>query len=304
MKINVKNYLWLLFAGVIGLSSCKKDEEVPAPTLTFTLDGAASGSFNSSEIVEFKMNLGSDNDFTSLKGTLVYTKKDMTTVTVTLKDANNSNKEMDYTKNSDIEAAYEGTKIVKVALPADAKEATEWTITVEAATSGGKTTATFKGKVVNSYLANLLGAQNNTANPSFFSTTNGTRYNSADAKANATIIDIGYGFGNFASTNSDHLISYSLAIPSNGFYTQTPPPTNATETKFIATNITAPQFTDNSTSWKALLNGIIPSTTSVKIEEGKVYAYKNAAGKMGLVHIKSITSGLSGEIEINVKAEN
>jgi hypothetical protein len=42
----------------------------------------------------------------------------------------------------------------------------------------------------------------------------------------------------------------------------------------------------------------------VNIQTDKVYAFKNKAGKMGLIHIQSIVDGVAGEVTINVKAEN
>ncbi|HOY95097.1 MAG TPA: hypothetical protein PK509_05130, partial [Catalimonadaceae bacterium] len=154
MKVQFKNLAYFFIAGMIGFTSCSKDDEnVPAPTLTFTSGGASSASFNSNETVSFSMDLASDDDYTSLKATLSYTDNSSAVKSLTVKDANNSNKEINYTKNSDIETAYDGSNIVKVALPSDAKRGTAWTITVVAATSGGSTTATFTGKVVNSWSA-------------------------------------------------------------------------------------------------------------------------------------------------------
>ena len=116
MKVQFKNLAYLFIAGMIGFSSCSKDDEnVPAPTLTFTSGGAASASFNSNETASFSMDLNSDNDYTSLKATLSYTDNTGSVKTATVKDANNSNKEINYTKNSDIETAYDGSNVVKVA---------------------------------------------------------------------------------------------------------------------------------------------------------------------------------------------
>lgn len=298
MKMIAKNLAYFLFIGLIGFSSCgDSDETVPAPTLTFKLGNATSGSFNSGETASFTMDLAADNDFTSLKGTLVYTKNDNSSATLTIKDANNSNKEMNYTKNSDING-YAGTKVVKVALPSDAKRGTAWTITVSAATSGGTTTATFTGKVVNSWSAKLLGAQTNSAG-SYFNSASGEVLAGSAASAAPAGVDITYA-----------AIGAVIASPTILSYKQRTAeglagvPAGAEESYFIETTITPAQFLDETASWSTLLSGLNPTAQKTVIATDKVYAFKNKAGKMGLIHIASIVDGVAGSATINVKAEN
>jgi hypothetical protein len=301
MKFNFQGIAYLAFAALIGFTSCKKDEEVPAPTLTFNLDGAQSGSFNTGETVDFDMNLESENDYTSLKGTLVYTKNDNSSSTVTIKDANKGNAEMNYTKNSDIEDAYDGISVVRVALPADAKKATEWTITVEGATSGGKTTATFKGKIVNTWSAKLLGAQTNAAG-SYFNSLAGSVLQGSAASATPAGVDITYAALG-APTAFPTILSYKqrTAEGLSGV------PAGAEESYFVETTLQPSNFLSESISWKSLFNGTNISTSTpqkIQIATSKVYAFKNKAGKMGLIHISSITGGVDGSVTIDVKAEN
>jgi hypothetical protein len=301
MKMIAKNLAYFLFVGLIGFSSCgDSDETVPAPTLTFKLGNATSGSFNANETASFTMDLAADNDFTSLKGTLVYTKNDNSTATLTIKDANNSNKEMDYTKNSDIKG-YAGTKVVKVVLPSDAQRGTEWTITVSAATSGGTTTATFKGKVVNSWSAKLLGAQSNAAGSFFNSSTgnvlSGSQANTAPAGVDITYAAIGTPIA------SPTILSYKFRGDASTGLTAAIPAA-AEETFFIETTLTPTQFLDETLSWTTLLSGLNFTSQKVIITEGNVYAFKNKNGKMGLIHIASVVQGLAGSATINVKAEN
>jgi hypothetical protein len=303
MKINVKSYLWLVFAGLIGLSSCSSDEEtVPAPTLTFTLNGAKSGSFNSEETIEFKMDLNASNDFTSLKGSLVYTKADNSQATVIIKDANNGDKAMDYTKNSDISNFYKGAKIVKVAIPADAKVGAEWTITVSSATSGGTTTSTFKGKVVNTWTAKLLGAQLN-SNGSYFKSSTGEVLSGSNASAAPAGVDITYA-----------AIGSPLALPVILSYSQRSaeglsgvPASGAESTYFVETTLQPADFLSSTKSWTSCFTGAMPTSTSpqkVTVAKDKIYAFKNTAGKMGLIHIQEVIDGTDGSVTINVKAEN
>lgn len=300
MKFNFQGFAYLAFAALIGFTSCKKDEEVPAPTLTFNLDGAQSGSFNAGETVNFDMNLTSDNDYTSLKGTLVYTKNDNSSVTVTLKDANNANKDMNYTKNSDIEDAYDGTNVVKVALPADAKRGSEWTITVEASTSGGKTTAVFKGRSVLSWTTILLGARSNNAG-SFFAPSTGAVIGASNAVANVGIIDITYAWDETVNPQAPVLASY-FARTALGFLNV---PANAKKTQFVATNLTATEFLSESTSWNSYFSGLsFGSDEKVAISATKVYAFKNAEGKKGLIHVDEVINGTEGSTTIRVKYEN
>ena len=302
MKINAQSFIWLLFAGLIGFSSCSSDEEtVPAPTLTFTLNGAGSGSFNSGETIEFKMDLNAADDFTSLKGTLVYTKSDNSSTTVTIKDANNADKSLDYTKNSDITTSYKGTKIVKVAIPADAKVGAEWTINVSSSTSGGSTSAIFKGKVVNTWTAKLLGAQNN-ANGSYFKSSTGEVLSGSNASSAPAGVDITYA-----------AIGSPLAFPIILSYSQRSTeglsnvPAGAEKTYFVETTLVPADFLSATKSWASCFASAMPTSTSpqkVTIAKDKIFAFKNAAGKMGLIHIQDVVDGIDGSVTINVKAEN
>lgn len=302
MKINVKSYLWLVFAGMIGLSSCKKeDENAPAPSLTFTLNGASSANFNAGETAEFKMELNSTIDFTSLKGTLSYTNTSNSTTTVTIKDANLSNAELDYTKNSDIQTNYKGTKIVKVALPSDAKRGQEWIISVTSANANGSTSSTFKGKIVNIWTAKLLGAQTNSAGAYFNSATGSVLQGSA-ASATPAGVDITY-----AAIGSPVAFPIILSYKQRATEGLSGVPGGAEESYFVETGLQPSDFLSESTSWNGLFSGAAISSTTpqrVQIALGKVYAYKNKAGKMGLIHIENIVSGTDGSVTINVKAEN
>jgi len=305
MKFNFQSLAYLFIAGLIGFTSCKKDDEnVPAPTLTFTSGGASSGSFNSGEIVDFTSVLAADDDYTGFKATLTYTPATGSATTVTVKDANKSNAAIDYTKNSDIEENYDGTKIIKVVLPTDAKRGAEWTITVTASTSGGSTTATFKGTVVNLFTTKLVGAQGSNQ-PSFLSSSDGMTFGATAASTNATKIDIGFAFGNFgAGAASTSLISYKLATEANGF--STPAPATATDTKFVPTTLVPADFLNESASWKDKVSSINFATDRnyTSIAKGQVYAFLNAAGKRGIIHVADITgTGLTSEATLDVKAE-
>jgi hypothetical protein len=302
MKFQFKNLAYLFIAGMIGFTSCGEDtENVPAPTLTFTSGGAASASFNSNETASFSMDLNSNNDYKSLKATLSYTDNSGSVKTSTVKDANNANKEIDYTKNSDIETSYEGAKVVKVALPADAKKGTAWTITVVAATSGGSTTATFTGKIVNTWSAKLLGAQLNSAG-SYFNSASGEVLSGSAASATPANVDITYA-----------ALGSTVAVPTILSYKQrtaeglTGVPAGAEESYFVKTSLAPAAFLNETASWAGNFSGVALSSTSsqkVTLEVDGVYAFKNKSGKMGLIHVASIVDGTAGSVTINVKSEN
>jgi hypothetical protein len=300
MKMKFQYLTYVLFAGLIGLSSCGEDDEnAPAPTLTFTSGGAASGSFNSGETVDFTMTLSSTVDFTSLKGTLVYTDNGGASKTVTVKDANNGDAELNYTKNSDIKEDYAGTEVVKVALPSDAKRGTEWTLSVAAANSGGTTTATFKGKVVNVYTTKLMGAQSN-SNGSYFNSATGNVLSGANASATPAGVDITY-----AALGSPIPLSTILSYKQRTAEGLIGVPAGAEESYFAETTLVPADFLSETKSWASLFTGVtIGTTQKVNIQTGKIYAFKNKAGKMGLIHVANIVDGLDGSVTIDVKAEN
>jgi len=299
MRFNFQWLSYLAFAALIGFTSCKKDEEVPAPTLTFTSGGTTSGSFNLGEVAEFTSNLSSTGDYTAFKATLTY-KKGGSATTVTVKDANKALANIDYTKSADIKSNYEGSKIIKVNIPADADRGVEWTITVTASTSGGTSTATFTGKIVQSWTAKLLGARSNAAG-SFFAPSTGEIIQAADAVGKVALIDLTYAWDESVTPNAPVIASY-FGRNQLGFNNV---PAAARKTQFVAaTSVSQANFLDETKSWSSYFAGVTFGTNEkVTITPNNVFAFKNADGKRGLIHVDAIDDGNSGSATIRVKFE-
>jgi hypothetical protein len=302
MKINAKSYLWLLFAGLIGFSSCSSsEEETPVPTLTINTNSLGSdqtgGTDTTGATVTINLTAKADENIAKLNAT-----KTVSGTETTLSG---------YPKTSDFNSSTEHTwnatyKIVE----------TSGTVTLKFSVEDkkGKITSktftiTVKQKVVpptpdlNSWSAVLLGGQDNATVNSYFASSTGQTFNFSAAVTNVGIVDITYAAMGTSSTPT--LLSYAerkLAPLS-----QPNVPSNALETKFAATSVTASEFTSLVASTEqAFVSGAgnvsSSSSQSVGIEAGKVYSFLSN-GKKGLVHIQSISPGKTGSVTINVKVQ-
>jgi hypothetical protein len=292
MKINVKSYLWLVFAGLIGLSSCSSDEEeTPAPTIsiltnslgnnqtggnaatgdTVTINITAEASEGISKLTATKTVGGSE---TTLPGYPVT--KDFTSPT-----KNNWNATYVVTETS-------GSVVLKFSVEDKKGKISSKSFTIKVAD-------------LSNWSAKLLGAQSAAAG-SYFASSTGTVFTSADAQQNVSSVDISYAF----LTQGPTLLSWAFrADPSTGLTATVP--AGALETKFAATSLTATDFISISSSSDAKFTEGVASVTSssgqsVLVEQSKVYAFMSGS-KKGLVHIDQISTGLGGSVNINVKVQ-
>lgn len=185
-----------------------------------------------------------------------------------------------------------------------------WTFTVtdkngEATSVSYKLTTTAQGGTINEYSARLLGSYTNQTLGSFFSTSTGSVYLQADAKANQTAVDFVYFYGatNLATItapdDADAATIFNGAT--NGLQTWT----TKNATRFKTTNLAAGDFVAASTE-TALINGYdnAAGTAGSKVNQlakDQVFAFITNNGKKGLVHVANITTGANGSITINVK---
>ena len=158
------------------------------------------------------------------------------------------------------------------------------------------TKATFADSA-NTYTAKLVGAQNNTAG-SYFASSTGLVYKSADAKANPGIIDITFAeTGSTVATLQPKLISpeYRDEEGLTAF-------DSGTLTYFKASTL---NFANVSAAQLAAISGA--SLKSIAVAKGATYEFINAAGKKGLINVTDYvandpTKALgNGSITIDVK---
>jgi hypothetical protein len=170
------------------------------------------------------------------------------------------------------------------ALDKDDQEVSKsYTITVTAPTPDGSP--------VSSYTAKLLGAQDNAAG-SFFASVTGDVYKTSElTTSNRPKVDITYGIHQSTSKVISTSARQSLGFPAFS---------NSTETKYVSTTVDFGGVSDD-TNIKNI--DFSSGATSIAVELNKVYAFKNASGKIGIFKVVALTTGTSGSLTIDVKVQ-
>ena len=144
---------------------------------------------------------------------------------------------------------------------------------------------------LNSYTAKLLGAQNNAAGSFFVSETGDVLLTSQLTTANRPKVDITYGINNSSSTVMSASVRESLGFPAFS---------NATETKYKASSLDISAVTNADLVAIDFTSG---AATSIVVAQSSTYAFKNAAGKVGIFKVTVLVAGTSGSITIDVKVQ-
>jgi len=158
-----------------------------------------------------------------------------------------------------------------------------------------------------SYSAVKLGAQDNTTDPSFFSTSDGTTYFQSAAFNNQAKIDM---FCFYENTTSHQNFTTLGAPGSNitGIFSGNTAPDNYTVknlTYFVKTTLTAAQF-EAITNDEVILQSYDPSNQFKKaknLQAGDVWAFKTQAGKFGVLKVTSVVPETNGSLEMAVKIQ-
>jgi hypothetical protein len=293
--------LLLLGLGVIAslstLTSCKKDEIVSSPTITF-LNGVNQYTAKETDTAyTFIADVVAEGEISSIKIFDVTVDGIETQVSNITSFDSDTKHEIKYTvKLSEVESF----KKFKITVT-DKKDMTY--------------SASFlineypkPGNEINTFTATLLGSQY-AATGSFFSSTNGQVYTVNTSATNSSLIDLIYYYsgGNGATIGAadDNL------IPS--VYTGIANWNTKNKTRFSITNITTSEFDAITDDVKIDAVSSISETKVIGLTTGNVFAFKTEFGKKGLVKITNITKGLNtqtqqqdfqfGTIEIVVKVQ-
>ena len=291
MKINVKSYLWLVFAGLIGLSSCSSDEETPAPTISINTNSLGAdqtgGTATTGSTITINLTAEASEGIAKLNATKTVSGSETNlsgypvTSNFTSSTKHTWNATYDVTETS-------GTGVLKFSVEDKKGKVSSKTFTVNIAD-------------LSSWSAKLLGAQTAAAG-SYFASSTGTVFTGADAQQNVSSVDITYAY----LTAGPTLLSWAFrADPSTGLTATVP--AGALETKFAATTLSAADFISISSSSDSKFSQAVASVTSssaqkVVVEGTKVYAFMSGS-KKGLVHIDQINTGLDGSVNVNVKVQ-
>jgi hypothetical protein len=164
--------------------------------------------------------------------------------------------------------------------------------------SCSKDSDTAPAKVLpNSYSAKLLGAQAN-SNPSFFSSNTGLTYGTADSANFATNkVDV-----SFAQTGTPATSPKFVSLAARGAEGLRRVTTITRATTFELTTWTKAQFDTVSNGTVAALAA--GGTSTVVVQQSKVYKFVNTEGKKGLIYVSNLTlgAGTDGSVTIDVKA--
>lgn len=283
-----------LVSTLLLFTSCKKDEDLAAPTISFQ-NGVTSHTATSETDTQFE-----------------------TTITV------DAPAELSTIKVFKVTSAGKTTEQTITSFTSKVQHVFQYTFQagdyeIEATDKNDKTTsANFKfipytkpvGEI-STYSARILGAQFNNTVGSFLSTSNGTVYSKTDAKTNASLIDFVYSYrgGNmlaFIAAPSDTIIDKTVNIKAESWSVYN-------STMFKASTLSATDF--DAIANDGMFSDVtgFTGTKALNLAVGNVVYFKTAAGKLGVFKVKSInkgTSGMddiqkhqSGSIDIDVKVQ-
>ncbi len=292
-----------LFAAVIGMtimSSCKKDDEHAAPSITFSngtsqeLDFVAAGA--DSINVLFSVSVAADAEIetfvitqkvTDLQGGVTPTTYDATTT--------------DGFKGETAKTYYFDKWFYVTDFTSATKYDYEFVVTDKDAQSYSLTySVTMKTQAqagqINTYTV-TLGSYNSSTGSSFASS-NGTVYNWADATTNSQLIDFVYYYG---ATNNATIAAPDDADAGTVFDFSNWATKNATRFG-IVTGVTFSDITDDT---EIVANESAATASAVTtLSVGNVVEFKTAAGKYGMFVVSAINGTTSsGTIDITVKVQ-
>ena len=268
-------------------SSCSKDSTAPGPTIKAYLNDVAQDaiSVTKGSTVAYKFEVNASAKIQS----------------ITISKKVGANTTTDPAKTSGF--LKDTLDIINGSIPVT--DNVELTITVVDKTSASVSkTVTITAKVgqVSIYSAKLLGAQTNAAGSSL-ATSTGTIYTSANAATNSALVDFIYYFnsGTEASTiySPSALAATGIEAMSYGWATK-----NATT--FGIVTMTTADFDAITATDDSPITAKAVSLTAVKLftlAVDNIFAFQTAAGKAGLVRVKSISTGATGSITIDVKVQ-
>jgi len=284
-----------VIASLSTLTSCKKDEVISNPTITFLNNKSSYDAIKSDSSYTFIADVEATGELDNIKIFDVSNGGNEKQVLSITKFDSDTKHEVKYT----ISNLKNLTTTVKLKITVTDKKTnvTSETFTLNPFIS------------INTYSATLLGSLYNNTVGSFYSTSNGLVYTVNTAATNSSLIDLIYYYsgGNGATIGAADDSNINTAYPSTVSWA------TKNKTRFTTTSITASTFDAivNDATIDALSS--ISDTKVIGLAEGNVFAFKTEAGKKGLVKITSITKGLNtvtqqqdfqfGTIEIVVKVQ-
>ncbi len=302
---NFKLFGLMLLAGTLIFSSCKKDEETTTavPTIAFS-NGNDALVYDGTNAIDVTIDVTAEakvKDFTLVKIVNDANGSTETPITINYDFDGDASGSYRFQRSSaeigiDISTSTDDPKKVEYKFSLTDKDGTVknsiYTVTMAVAS----------GNPIHTYSATLMGAQDNANAGSFFASTNGSVYLTADANNNSSLIDIIYYYG---STNEATLCAPNDVTVNGGSgnLSLATGLTTQNATTFATTTITATQFDAMTDDMGFDAITAFPETKLTTLTADKVIAFKTAAGKIGLLKVSTITTGTNGSMEVDVKVQ-
>lgn len=289
MKKSFKLLLLIGLATSIGFTSCSKDDNEPAPKPAITIASPSEGAtVTSGDLIHLEFTASANE---KLKTVII--KRKMGGVEATVLDTTFSSSTTSSTFDKHFIAGSAGTEIFTITVTDKKDNVDTKTVSVNVVAAG----------TITSYTAKLLGGQENQTEGSFFSTTTGTIYNQANAKANAASVDFLYFYGATNQATISSPADADAAIMYNNVTTglQTWTVKNATMFTGKLTNV---DF-DNATHASIAAAVVNPTASKVNtLAVGNVFGFKTVGGKSGLIKVTAVTGTQAGSITVSVKVQD
>jgi hypothetical protein len=288
-------------ASLGSLTSCKKDEAVAAPTITF-LNGV--NSYTAKEVdtaYTFVADVEAAGEISSIKIFDVTVEGIETQVSSITKFDSDTKHEVKYTvKLSEVDN-FKKFKI-SVTDKKDMSYSASFLINAYTKPAGDITT----------YTATLLGSQY-ASTGSFFSTTNGQVYTVNTSAASSSLIDLIYYYSGDGTVGNGATIGGADDTNILGVYTGIANWTTKNATRFATTSMTTTEFDALANDAKISTLSTFADTKEIGLTVGSVIAFKTVGGKKGVLKVTNLTKGTNtqnqqqdfqfGTIEIVVKVQ-
>jgi len=295
------NFIVLLIAavGITFMSSCNKDEDYAAPTISFDSGNSSELDFSSSDSskVSFQATVSAEAEIESFTITEKITQTTGGTSSSAYDATTTSGFKGETDKNYYFDKWFYATDFItnekyEYVFEVTDKEGQTYSITY---TVTEQTTNNQPG-AINTYTV-TLGSYNATQGSSFASS-NGTVYTWSDATANSQLIDFVYFYGN---TNNATIAAPDDAAAADVFNFSNWSTKNPTRFGLV-TGVTFSDITDDT---EIVANESAATTSKVNnLSVGDVVEFKTASGKYGMFVVSAINgTDSSGTIDITVKVQ-
>lgn len=286
----------MLFASTsLFLSSCTDDSETVPPTITVS---PATASVKQGDKASFTVTVSSNEDLVDLTvsgGAINPATGSAFVADAAIKSSTATSATFASDKTS-VTVKYDF--VVDKAIAKDTKITVTFTVKDKKTTNTGtaEITVVAGAAAINSWTATIYGG-NSTAGGSYCVSSDGTVYKEADAKTNSAKVDLVYYYATSAGLYAPNDATLTAT------YTGWASAATKNATKFGATSITVAEFDAATDDAKITTAAASATATKVDVAVDKVYVFKTADNRLGLIKVKSITGNNSGTIVIEGKVQ-